>query len=248
MRNLSRICFAVAVGCAAALVLAHSRQQRLPEVGGMVPAVFNAPRQTAIDSAAFSLSRGGMTYTVTPLYAYEISGLVVSLFNTATWWNMYHKEWKDRLNIKDVCLIWGDNISRQVYPRMKFSSTSFECRYETRDAQTWRQFDPACLSNNHLLPADAEVERTIRDIRRGDQIFLRGYLVSYERGPEFKRGSSTTRADNGAWSCETIYVTSARILKPHQRFWVHIANTMKILLAITAISGFAGYFLIPPGE
>jgi hypothetical protein len=72
-------------------------------------------------------------------------------------------------------------------------------------------------SNNHIIPADDSVKRTVLKIRRGDRVKLKGYLVNVYaedgKGNTFTWNSSTTRTDTGDGACELIYVTKAEIIK-----------------------------------
>jgi hypothetical protein len=72
-------------------------------------------------------------------------------------------------------------------------------------------------SNNHIIPADDSVKRTVLKIRRGDRVKLKGYLVDVYaedgKGNTFTWNSSTTRTDTGDGACELIYVTKAEIIK-----------------------------------
>ena len=72
-------------------------------------------------------------------------------------------------------------------------------------------------SNNHIIPADDRIKRTVLKIRRGDRVKLEGYLVDVkaadDKGNTFTWNSSTTRTDTGDGACELIYVTKAEIVK-----------------------------------
>ena len=157
---------------------------------------------------------------MTPVLGYDIRGLVVSEHDSRAFTDMAHERWKDNLNVKDVCLVWGRNVTTGVIKKMKFRNRDFTCYYSYPDAATGALFTENGLSNNHLLAGDDNMARKVRSVRRGDQIRVRGWLASYERpGTPFRRGTSTTREDRGNGACETVYVTEFEVLRRGNPGW-----------------------------
>jgi hypothetical protein len=95
------------------------------------------------------------------------------------------------------------------------------------DGKIWRKFDENKVSNNHLLCTDPEVNRTIKALRRGDVITIKGCLASYtlQNG---SRGSSTVRTDRGNGACETVWVDQLTVLESINKAW-HIAHKASLL-------------------
>ncbi len=206
-------------------VYSYFRKDNLPNREDVLNQLHQAPVQTETDIAPFTKEEGGIIYNITPLYNYELYGLVVSYHHTKDWWDYYHKEWKDFINIKDICVLWGDNIKTEVYKQMKFKSGSWTCYHEFKpntNQEIWSKFKNNSGSNNHLLSDDETINETIMDAKRGDQIYLKGYLVEYSHSEGFQRGTSTTRDDTGNGACETIYVTDFQILKKANPLWQSI--------------------------
>ncbi len=218
MRTLTRLIFALSL-----MLLAASMWlgERLPERGQMLAALAAEPVQTPLTMPAFQARAGDTDYTVQPLHRYEIHGLVVSRHDTAAWWDIVHRDWGDRLNVVDLCVIWGPNLANDAYRGLRYWSEVFTCNVGTDSQALWEQFEPDALSNNHLLAADAAVARALRGVRVGDQVRVRGYLAEYghDQGRVFRRGTSTVRTDRGNGACETIWVTEARVLKPGNPGW-----------------------------
>ncbi len=126
---------------------------------------------------------------------------------------MYHEQWGDYLNLKDLCVVWGDNISTEVYRDMRFSNGSFTCYYKWPNQEVGSRFNPNQLFNNHLISNDSELNSTIMAVRRGDQVRLKGYLAEYSRmGSSSHRSTSTSCTDSGNGACETIWVEDFEIL------------------------------------
>jgi len=206
--------------CLVLLSASYFLKDRLPDPSDVVEALYQEPVQTPTQAAPFQVKTGDHSYTITPLFQYELHGLVVSLHHSGSWWDIYHKAWQDYLNIKDLCVVWGDNIDSGVYTRMKFKSGSWTCWYQWPDRETGALFDNAGLSNNHLLADHGEINRQIMAASIGDQVYFKGYLAEYANdATDFQRGTSTTRTDTGNGACETVYIDDFRILKRANSLW-----------------------------
>ena len=186
----------------------------LPRKNKIFKELYREPLQTQTNiPPAFEVEQKGFNYTVTPLYNYELYGLIVSYHHSDSFLDTSHQRWNDYLNIKDICVIWGKNIRTEVYRHMKFWNRDFICNYRYPSSEVGMLFSENCLSNNHLLTDKKEIRKKIMSAREGDQIYLKGYLSAYaHKKSEFKRGTSTTRQDRGDGACETIYVTDFKIL------------------------------------
>ncbi len=160
-------------------------------------------------------------YFLKPLYSYDISGLVVSNVTTGSIFDVGRKAFApDLLNFKDVCLVWGQNIRNDSYRAFKFESQGYACYPIPKNQSLGKTalFQNQFFSNNHLLPKDDAVARTINSIRNGDQVHIKGYLVNErivykQSGGSVSRRSSVTRDDQGDGACEIVLVESVEILK-----------------------------------
>lgn len=198
------------------LLLSAWLRHDLPSPGQLHDSLQQAPEQVQVKEAPFNTTVGDITYTVKPLYSYELHGLVVSRHDTSTWWNYIHREWNDKLNVVDFCVIWGKNATSGIYQKMSYSSGQFVCYLKAPDQESFTAFDMAGLSNNHVLTDDPAVAKRLRSVRVGDQIRFRGHLAEYSHnhnGQSFRRGTSTVRDDTGNGACETVYIKSFDILR-----------------------------------
>ncbi len=171
------------------------------------------PIQDVSHQRAFTTIIKGYTYTLTPKATYDISGLVVSQHSGDALLNMYHKA--DPGNIKDVCVVWGEDITNGSYRKVSFSSEEFTCYYGWSGVVS-PPFNPEKVSNNHLIPANNDIDAQIRAIHIGDQIRMKGLLVDYKvtKGGQdiFTRRTSLTRKDTGNGACEILYVTDLSVV------------------------------------
>ncbi len=166
----------------------------------------------------FKFIKNDYAFTVTPLYDYEISGLIVGKINYDSWYSPYKT---DKAFGTDLCLLWGENIKNKVFqnPSLRFSQDQRYCWCETSGPS---QFKLNELSNNHLVTNDKKVAEKIKSLNISDQVKIKGQLVdihakligkeeAYDQ-KEIRWHSSTTRTDGDAGACEIIYVKELEIL------------------------------------
>jgi hypothetical protein len=234
---LRRLAKFVLPAAAVAFAASMAMRNRLPDPAMILPALLDEPVQTETDlPESFDVTRKGVTYSVTPLFNYELWGLVVSYHHAASFLDISHEMWKDYINVKDICVLWGKNVETGAYKRMKFRNRDFTCYYYYPDQETGRRFTENALSNNHLLPADPFVARAVMSARKGDQVHLEGWLVSYGiKDTPYRRMSSTTRTDRGNGACETIYITRFEILKKANPEW-HALFKVSIAAAVLSVA------------
>lgn len=232
LRRLAKFLLPVA---ALIFVVSFFMRNRFPEKGLILEPLLQAPIQTNEGvTEPFEVTRKNVTYTVTPLFSYELWGMVVSYHDASSFVDISHKLWNDYVNTKDVCVIWGKNVETGVYKRMTFRNRDFTCFYRYPDRETGELFTENCLSNNHLLPGDTLVADAVLKARKGDQVHFKGWLVSYgQKGAPYSRGSSTVRNDRGNGACEVVYVTDFEILREANPAWRTLHKLSLVLAALS---------------
>jgi hypothetical protein len=219
------------------LGLSWYHKDRLPDPDFYDAALEQEPRQQATEREPFPVTSGDQTYRILPQFDYELDGMVVSFHHADAWDNIYHQDWEDFINIKDVCVIWGENLASGVYQRMQFDNTSWTCWFQWPDQATGQRFQPRQLSNNHLLSDNPAVSRQIMAANTGDQVHFRGVLAKYENPANgFKRGTSITRTDSGNGACETIYIDEFTIVRKANTGWRGLYHLSLWLCVLSAIA------------
>jgi hypothetical protein len=232
LRRLAKVTLPVAV---LAFAVSFFMRNRLPDKSLVLEPLLQNPIQTKEPlPQPFEVTRKKVTYTVTPLFNYELWGMVVSYHHSASFVDISHRQWNEFINVKDICVIWGKNVETGVYERMTFRNRDFTCFYRYPDRETGRLFTENCLSNNHLLPADPIVEEAVLSARKGDQVHFKGWLVSYgQKGAPYSRGSSTVRTDRGNGACEVVYVTEFEILREANASWRALYKLSLVLMGLS---------------
>ncbi len=183
-------------------------------VNEIQPELLRQPEQYAVsDPSKISFRRKNFQYSLTPLYDYQISGLVTSKLDYSVF-SIY--EYSNVFPV-DLCLIWGSNAANKVYQKVKFSQ---DCRFCLVSWGGNVDFNWKELSNNHLVINDNAILKRAKSLLAGDQITIKGQLVDVDavgigKGASSKITwkSSRDRDDTGKGACEVIYVEDIEILR-----------------------------------
>ena len=86
------------------------------------------PRQWPTQQKSFVTRVHDEQYRIKPLYDYELDGVIVSYHNADDFTDIWHHErWRDFINLRDLCVIWGNNVASGVYHEMDFHNDSWTC-------------------------------------------------------------------------------------------------------------------------
>ncbi len=202
------------------LVIAFFNRNTLTDDINVLPELAVEPVQEIITAPAFTTTYNDESFEVMPKYDYELTGLVVSYrLHDADGGMMLHALNKDHLNVADFCVVWGDSANPELLRDFQFSNGQFTCNYSTQSRTAWDAFNNNQLSNNHLLAIEEHIRDTIKDIKIGDQINIKGWLAHYKNPMGYERGTSTNRTDTGNGACETIFVNEISILQSMNSHW-----------------------------
>lgn len=213
-----RLLFLILVLAFVLRILSFFQASKLQDSRYILPQIFNEPVQTTISSPEYVFKYYGDTYLIQPVAEYELYGLVVTHNNINSLADIYHD--KRSVDIKDLCVLWGENVKTDDYQKIDFSSNSFVCNFSIADPRVYSRFNQYQISNNHILSQIEEVRAKIRSVAVGDQVYLSGHLVNYKKkGDDFVRKSSLSRNDMGDGACEVFMVDRIEILRRGNPFW-----------------------------
>jgi hypothetical protein len=215
---------------------AYWRSVQVPNSFSNTKDLQNEPRQVETEKEPFNIEVKNHRYQLQPVFEYELWGLIVEDHNSSSWLDTSHEQWGDFLNTKDICMIWGKNLLNRYLKDLKFSHGDWTCYVKTSSDEAWSSFRWDQLSNNHLLPGNADIERKIKATHIGDEIHLKGQLVNYSINHGPQRRSSITRTDRENGACEIIYVNELQIINRHNVLWTTLSGIGKWLSIITALA------------
>lgn len=107
----------------------------------------------------------------------------------------------------DLALGWGVMSDQAVLD--KITITQGSRWYFTRYDLPAPISDQAIINNSsnmHMVPANSWVLKKLKDVRRGELVRLKGFLVDIDSDSGFRWRTSLRRDDTGNGSCELFYV------------------------------------------
>jgi hypothetical protein len=223
-------------------IFSYWRSVHVPTQFSNLKELQNEPVQVETTREPLDLEVKGHRYQIQPVFEYELWGLIVEDHDSSSWLDTSHEQWGDFLNTKDICVIWGKNVTNPFLKSFKFSHGDWTCYVKTSSSEAWSTFRLDQLSNNHLLPGNREIETKINSAHIGDEIHLKGQLVNYSINHGPQRRSSTTRDDKENGACEIIYVNQFQILSRHNALWITLARTAKWLTIIFGLGILFAFF------
>ena len=193
-------------------------------VSDTLPATRKSPLQEPLagESGRPACCKGPYCWEFTPLFNYDISAVA---------FGVSHKfaSKLDDVLAADVGLLWGENSAKELYKdvQLRVMMDHYDARW-----RSGAQFNLNEAANTHIATCDAGAFRAVKAIKAGDQVRLRGWLVSAkisekpgETDPAkiMTRNSSVSREDQGEGACELLYVPAAsdvEILRDGPRLWL----------------------------
>jgi hypothetical protein len=237
----------VAVASLLLLLIALLYKDRLPEPDVYQFEELSDPVQRPTLRTPFTVETADQRYRVKPVFEYELEGVIVSYHDADDFSDIWHHDkWQDFLNVRDLCVIWGDNVANGVYQAMQFDNDSWTCWAYLPDAETADRFNKTQLSNNHLLVDDEMIKRELMSAQTGDHIRISGQLASYENPSNgFLRGTSTRRDDTGNGACETLFVENFQILNKANPGWRKLYAIAQRTLGVSLVLFMILFFITP---
>ena len=241
-RQLSKYAwFGLIIGIIFYIVIPHFRQ-KLPNDEQILGIIRDSsPVQQSTQLKPFNITSGNYKYSITPLYTYDIYGVVVSTYDASGIFSILRQG--NPSGIKDICIVWGKNIVHNIFAKLTYSNSGTSCFISNNKA--WNDnsliFDMNALSDNHLLPMNNQISSAIRDIKVGDQVHFQGYLsdfVASDTDDQLvdSRNTSVSRNDTGNGAQEIIFVTAIENLKKWGR-WVDYLSDLIVALMVISLAG-----------
>lgn len=115
----------------------------------------------------------------------------------------------------DLALGWGPMADERVVSRLKIQQSNrfYHYRYRNPPPLPSRQMS-LNSANMHFIPANKNVERTLKKVRAGDIVYIKGYLTDVRRkNSSWNWNSSRTRSDTGDGACELVYLEQIQIVR-----------------------------------
>ena len=162
------------------------------------------PVQVNLQPSGFMLD----DYRLTRKARFEIRARVLSK-------EPYYMSREADLSPMDLALGWGAMSDQAVLDQIDISQSGrwYRTRYALPPPIPERQVIYNS-SNMHMIPAASDIERTLKKLRHGDVISIRGFLVDVDHDSGWRWRTSMSRQDTGAGACEIVYVESLTVESP----------------------------------
>lgn len=147
-------------------------------------------------------------FSFTAHHSYEVTALILARAR-------YRFDKESFFSPVDLALGWGIAALHPYVNKIQWSQSGrwYYFKYNPDDLPFPGTMITQNSANTHIIPpyGNKPLQRTLLSFRRGDVVFLRGYLVTITaKNGQFHWRSSVSRTDKGGGSCEIMYVTEAR--------------------------------------
>jgi len=195
------IAAALLLACASLAVDRFASGRPIARGPGVVAAREPAQRQLGRDAPVFAKEG----FRVAALASFEMEARVLRAKN-------YCCGGPDRLAPVDVAFGWGRMSDEAVLARIDVAQSGrfYFWRYEGSPPIPHWEIEHSS-ANMHLIPATKTIEKRLRNLRPGNVVALRGYLVDVQGEGGFRWTSSLTREDTGSGACELIWVEELEV-------------------------------------
>lgn len=169
---------------------------------GVLVAEAPLQRQVASSDQPF---RHGDDFTLTPLAHFDVQGRVLSRED-------YYLDTEASIAPVDLALGWQQMSDSAVLAEIDIHQRNRFYYWRVEQFPIPRQQIETQSANMHIIPGNPSVARRLDEVREGQVVRARGYLVEARRDDGWHWRSSLTREDTGGGACELIFVERLDIL------------------------------------
>ncbi|WP_413624143.1 hypothetical protein [Luteibacter sp. Lutesp34] len=156
------------------------------------------PDQEPVEGGT-TLSRGH--FTLTPRATFSMTGRVLSRED-------YQLDDLAPIAPTDLAMGWGRMSDSAVLDHIRISQSNRFYYWYTDQFPIPRHEIEDSSANMHMIPANDEAARALREVRTGEVVHVEGFLVDVKRDDGWHWNTSLTREDTGAGGCEIVLVES----------------------------------------
>ncbi len=144
-------------------------------------------------------------FQITPLATFEIEARVLSV-------KYYHFDRQSDLSTIDLALGWGPMSDENVLKDIRIKQSNRFYYWRVKQLPIPRREIEENSANMHIVPANKNIKKRLKDIRKGHVVRFNGYLVRVDAKDNWHWKSSLTRKDTGRGACEVIWVEELEII------------------------------------
>ncbi len=147
-------------------------------------------------------------FRITLVAEYKVSGAVVGK-------GTYSSGWDGELSPVDLAIAWGKLAEPESNRYITYTQGNRWYFYQYKPGSP---FDNSYIishsSNNHIIPANENIRRAVKAVKKKNKVVLEGFLVNLKgiyKDQPVTWNTSLSRTDAGGSSCELFYVSRVRI-------------------------------------
>lgn len=106
----------------------------------------------------------------------------------------------------DLVLGWSRMSDKAVLDKIDIGQSNRFAYWNVKEFPIPQREIETSSANMHMIPANSAIEGKLKQIRKGQVVHLRGYLVRVDASDGWRWVSSLTREDTGAGACELVWV------------------------------------------
>lgn len=179
---------------------AYQHFSNQPVTHGTGAVANNPPINQAVNQNSFNVNG----YRITPLESFEIEARVLS-----TEHYLFGRE--ADLSPVDLALGWGKMSDEAILKDIKISQSNRFYYWRVDEFPIPRREIETQSANMHMIPADDAIASTLKSVKTGQVVKIRGFLVRADASDGWHWQSSLTREDTGNGACEVVYVKSLTV-------------------------------------
>jgi hypothetical protein len=157
-----------------------------------IPGLQEAPLQRDLSTTAPSVEFNG--YSIQPVASFQATARVLGTEH-------YRRGREAELSPVDLALGWGPMAEDAVVEALEIRQSGRFYFWRAESFPIPRRDIVTHSANMHMIPANPDIDQRLRDLRAGEVIRLRGYLVRVRAADGWQWNSSLTREDSGAGAC-----------------------------------------------
>lgn len=166
-----------------------------PVTHGVGAVANNQPINAEANQASFNVKG----YSITPLETFDIEARVLSAEH-------YSSGREADLSPVDLALGWGKMSDEAVLKDIKISQSNRFYYWHVDAFPIPRREIETQSANMHMIPADDAIASTLKSVKTGQVVKIKGLLVRADAPDGWHWQSSLTREDTGNGACEVVFV------------------------------------------
>lgn len=157
----------------------------------------NPPFQKKLESSAPFITSS--IYRIKPVAEFQARARILGV-------KFYRLDRESDLSPVDLALGWGPMAKDSVLDKLNITQSNRFYYWRTNEFPIPRREIETHSANMHFIPANPEVKRNLKELKEGDIIQFKGYLVRVDATDGWRWNSSMSRSDTGKNACELILV------------------------------------------